>query len=750
MAVKLIQALLFIALTLFATFSTWANIPAHPNLVITASDVKQMRQTLSQQGISQQGIGQQSRFNVQYQSVKQAVDKQLNSPILIPKPKDGGGGYTHEQHKKNYQLMLNAGIIYQLSQQVKYANLVKDMLLEYAQLYPTLGLHPKHKVKSQNPGKLFWQSLNEAVWLVHTIQAYDLIHPALNANEIAIIEGKLLKPVALFLSQGQPSTFNKVHNHGTWATAGVGMAGYVMNEPQWVEQALYDLEKSGKGGFLAQLDKLFSPQGYYNEGPYYQRYALMPFITFAKAIDNNEPHRKIFDHRNGIILKAIDTTIQLSYNGLFFPINDAIKSKGIDTIELVHGVTMAFGLTGDTGYLDIAKQQDQIILSIDGLKVAQALDQALATPYQFKSVAFGDGSDGKQGALVVMRANSQNESLGQTLLFKPSAQGLGHGHFDKLTWQFYDYGNEIVSDYGAARFLNIEAKYGGRYLPENRSYAKQTVAHNTVVVDQTSHFDFDVTTANKNHPQLNFFASNQHGSLASGEINTAYQGVKLQRTIALVNLPQLGTAIALDVFNLESGQQHQYDLPLHYRGQLIDTNFALKGNVNELRPLGSNNGYQHLWLKGQATPKPDATQGMAQVTWLNENGRFYTHTSLVAGDETFLFTQIGANDPNFNLRNEQGFIRRVAGKKQHTFISVLEPHGKYNPSKEYTLQANSAVSGIEHKQQGDIALTTLDMGSKRYLIATSQLKKSQSFKFNNKSYTLSDHLGVYLIKVNTH
>lgn len=719
---------------LLAFSATAKQLHTHPNLVITGDDVKLMRQAIEQKG----------RFSDEYKSVKSRVDKQLQSAIVVPVPKDGGGGYTHEQHKKNYQLMLDAGVIYQLSQEIKYADFVKNMLLEYAQLYPTISLHPKRKVKSQNSGKLFWQSLNEAVWLVHTIQAYDLVRTALSDTDSATIERQLLKPVALFLSQGQPSTFNKVHNHGTWATAGVGMAGYVLGEPEWVEQALYDLKKSGKGGFLKQLDKLFSPQGYYNEGPYYQRYALMPFVTFAKAIENNEPHREIFAHRNGVLLKAIDTTIQLSYNGLFFPINDAIKSKGIDTIELVHGVTIAYGLTGDVGYLDIAAKQGQIILSKDGLKVAQALDANKATPYKFKSTAFGDGSDGKQGALVVMRSptSSTLANLSQTLLFKPAAQGLGHGHFDKLTWQFYDHGNEIVSDYGAARFLNVEAKYGGRYLPENSSYAKQTVAHNTIVVNETSHFKFDVKVANNNHPTLNFFETNEYGSVASGEISSTYPGVKLQRTLALVNLPEFESAIVLDLFNVESKRQHQYDLPLHYLGQLIDTNFTLTANTNELGSVGNKNGYQHLWLKGQATPK----YGLAQVTWLNENGRFYTHSSLVQGDESFLFTQIGANDPNFNLRNEQGFIRRVKDKQQHKFVSVLEPHGEYNPSKEYTLQATSSVSGIKLNQIDNIALIELDIAAKHYLIAinhATKLIKTHSFKFNNKSYTLNGRLGVF-------
>ncbi|WP_252728274.1 heparinase II/III family protein [Alteromonas sp. C1M14] len=706
---------------------------AHPNLVITQSDVANMRQAIEKEG----------RFSDAYHTLKAQVDEQIALPITVPVPKDGGGGYTHERHKKNYQLMYNAGIIYQLSQDEKYADYVRDMLLAYAELYPTLGLHPKRKMKSQNPGKFFWQSLNEAMWLVYTIQAYDFIHDALTPAQVDTIEGDLLKPVALFLSEGQPSTFNKVHNHGTWATTGVGMAGYVMDEPEWVEKALYDLNKSGKGGFLKQLDKLFSPQGYYNEGPYYHRFALLPFVTFARAIENNDPQRHIFAHRDGVLLKAIDTAIQLSYNGLFFPLNDAIKSKGTDTIELVHGVAVAYALTKDPGYLDIAQQQDQIVLTGDGLKVAQALDEGLATPYVYRSVAFGDGSDGKDGALVVMRSSMGGE---QAVVFKPAAQGLGHGHFDKLTWQYYDHGNEIVSDYGAARFLNVEAKFGGRYLPENDSYAKQTVAHNTVVVDETSHFNGDVKIGNQHAPTLNFFETSEFGSVASGQIDTAYADVMLSRTVALVNLPELNTTVALDVFDVKSKDNHQFDLPLHYKGQLIETNFDLRAYTDQISALGKQFGYQHLWLKGKATPE----KGLAKVSWLNENGRFYTQTSLVDGDEAFLFTQIGANDPNFNLRNENGFIRRVTDANEHTYISVLEPHGEYNPSKEYTLDATSKVTELAYSKEGTVSMTKLTIAGKHYLIAinhadSSTMTNKTTFKYNNQDFALDGRLAVYAI-----
>ncbi|NMH60278.1 heparinase II/III domain-containing protein [Alteromonas ponticola] len=720
-------ALIFLLIWAVASFAAESK---HPHLIVTNADIEQMRLALADKG----------RFHSAFEKEKQRIDRLIKESINVPVPKDGGGGYTHEQHKQNYQAMYTAGMFYQLTQQQKYAEYVRNMLLDYAELYPTLDVHPKRKVKSQNPGKLFWQSLNEAMWLVYTIQAYDLVHDALSAEERQKIEQQLLRPVAIFLSEGQPSTFDKIHNHGTWATAGVGMAGYVLDEPEWVKKALYGLDKSGKAGFIKQLDELFSPQGYYNEGPYYQRFALLPFVTFARAVDRNDPDLKIFQYRDSVLLKAIDTTIQLSYNGLFYPINDAIKSKGIETIELVHGVAAAYAITKDPIYLDIAQQQNRIVLTADGMQVANALDEGSAKPYPFKSVAFGDGRDGDQGALVVMRAEQNGE---QALLFKPASQGLGHGHFDKLTWQFYDKGNEIVSDYGAARFLNVEAKFGGRYLPENESFAKQTIAHNTVVVDETSHFDGDVDKGNQHWPRLITFNNNQFGTLAAGSIDSAYPDTRLDRTLALVNLSELKRTIVIDIFTVNGNAPHQFDLPLYYSGQIIDTNFPYQANTTSMHAVGKKNGYQHLWLTASGTPD----SGLAKVTWLNENGRFYTVSNLVDGRETFLFAQTGANDPDFNLRNEKTIIRRVADSPRHTFFAVLEPHGEYNPSEEYTLNADSDVSSIQYSKEGSLNLVEVEIAEHRYLIAldTAKTPTSDGFYYNGQSFAMQKGLTVHLL-----
>lgn len=683
-----------------------ANAATHPNLVINQQDVAAMQQAITEPGA----------FRHAFEVKLKQVDIGLSQSIEVPLPQDSGGGYTHEKHKSNYQQMYDTGIIYQLTGEKKYAEYVKNMLLQYAALYPELPVHPKRK--NSNAGKLFWQGLNEAVWLVHTIQAYDFIYSALTPAERNTIETGAIIPVALFLSEQSPHTFNKVHNHGTWATAAVGMTGYVLNKPLWVERALYDLDLAKNGGFMRQLDELFSPDGYYNEGPYYQRYALMPFVTFAKAIEQNEPQRKIFEYRDGILLNAINTTVSLSYNKLLFPLNDAIKSKGIDTVELVNGVAIAYGLNGDPRLLDIAKQQNTILLTGDGLKVAQGLDKQQQQPFAFNSGLYRDGKRGDEGALVVMRNGKPTD---QTLVYKATAQGLGHGHFDKLTWQFYDQGNEIVSDYGAARFLNIEAKSGGGYLPENTSWAKQTIAHNTLVVDETSHFNGKVKQANEHHPTIHFYEQQQNLTLASASIDSAYDDVAFKRTFALINIPQREAVITVDILKVTASQPHQYDLPVHYQGQLIDTNFDREASLTQLSTLGSANGYQHLWLLATANLAQDnPNDTLARVTWLNDNGRFYSHSTLVSTNgkhQQMLFTQLGANDPNMNLRQQPAFIYRVEASN-HTFVSVLEPHGEYNPAKEFTLSATSNIAALTHHQQAELSAVHIRFtDGEQYLLA---------------------------------
>lgn len=692
---------------------------AHPNLTVTQADVAVIKAQLENTPSAKAALDILSK----------KVDAIIAQPMDVPIPKDAGGGYTHEQHKRNFNALYESGVLFQVTGDSKYLDYIRTMLLAYADLYPTLGIHPKPK--EQTPGRLFWQSLNEAMWLVHTIQAYDMVASSLSARDRSTIESKLLRPVADYLSAGQPKTFNKIHNHGTWAAAAVGMTGYVLGDETLVKQALYGLDMSGEAGFLQQIKQLFSPDGYYAEGPYYQRFALMPFVLFAKAIEVNQPDLKIFEFQEQALLKATLTSIQLSYNKLFFGINDAIKDKGIDTIELVHGIAIAYDITKDPTLLAVAQRQNNILLTGYGFKVAQAIDQGLAQPFQYKSMQLRDGQAGDQGALAIFRNGIAHGH--QALVMKNTSQGLGHGHFDKLHWLYFDNGHEIVSDYGAARFLNIEAKYGGHYLPENNAWAKQTVAHNTAVVDEKSHFDGNWKVGQKSAPKVHFYSAGDDLQITSASIADAYPDTDLRRTMAMLNLPSLEYPVIVDVFTVSSDVEHQYDLPLHFQGQVISHTIPVSAKTTQLKPLGNDNGYQYLWERARGPIKA----GMSQVTWLKEN-RFYTYSVLGGENQQMLFTQLGANDPNFNLRSESALINRVSSAKEHTYVSVLETHGEYNGTAEFTKNAQSSITSLllNSYENANVVTISLSNGESISLILAEDSDESAQHQLAHNGETV--------------
>ncbi len=625
------------------------------------------------------------------------VDQMMEAGVVVPVPKDPGGGYTHEQHKQNFKIIYQGGQLYKLTGEQKYADYVRDILLAYADLYPTLGEHPARK-NSQGSGRIFWQVLNDAMWMVDSIQGYEAIRDSLSEADRKNIDDNLFRKAAAFLSTGSAITFSKIHNHATWATAGVGMTGYVLGDKELVDIALLGLDKSGKTGFLRQSELLFSPDGYYTEGPYYQRFALKPFIVFAGAIERNDPSRKIFEYRDGILLKALRTTIQLTYDGYFFPFNDAIRDKSLKTDELYHGVAVGYNKTRDPGLLSIAQWQGRTVLTDNGMMVAKDLAAGKAKPFPFRSLLLSDGPEGQQGAVAIMRKG--DGMTGQALVAKNSSQGMGHGHFDKLSWQYYDNGYEIVSDYGAARFLNIEAKQGGRYLPENESWAKQSIAHNSLVVDQKSHFNGDRKAADKLAPEQLYFSEEMGSQISSAKMTGAYPGVEFTRTLALLNVEGLNQPLVVDVTRVDAEGDHIYDLPLHYNGHIMRVGFEVKSNVTDRPVLGEDNGYQHIWVDGTGNP---VSADNAFVTWINDD-RFYTARWVPqTGSETVL-AESGANDPNFNLRREQMLIQRVASDKGIVFSSILEAHGRYDGAAERTTASDSQIETIRHMRHDNADL----------------------------------------------
>lgn len=676
----------------------------HPLTFFTKSEAAEVSRSISKYPLLKKS----------FESLRKEVDPLIGTDIDVPFPKDPAGGYTHDRHKANYMIMFNSGVLYNLTGDAKYAKLVKDMLLKYAKLNPGLGKHPE--ATSSSPGRIFWQALNDANWLVYAGMSYDLVYNYISPTDRRNIEENAFKPEVDYITRDLESWFNLIHNHGVWACAGVGIVGIASNNKEYVDMALYGTKKDGKSGFLAQLDGLFSPDGYYTEGPYYVRYAILPYYLFANSLHNARQELKIFSYRDSILQKALLAALQqTNLDGTFYPINDALKEKDFTSFELVNALSIARKVYGkNEGFLPVARKQDQVLMTKGGMLLASEMSTAkkAADFYPYKTVEYRDGKNGDEGGISLIRAG-KNDQL-TTVIFKYTSHGLSHGHFDKLNYNIFDKGNEIITDYGSVRFIGIEQKYGGRYLPENKSYAAQTVAHNTIVVDEKSHFNGKESEGEKYHSEKLF--SHVNGSnvqVVAAKEENAYKGVKMQRTVYTIDLPE-GRRIVADIFNVNSDEQHQYDLPFHYNGHLINTSFKYDANTKEQKPLGKRNGYQFLWKEASAR----VADTVAQLTLLNDR-TYYTISSMVNDSATLFLTRSGANDPNFNLRHEPSFIVRKNGKDQ-SFLNVIEIHGKFDPVREFSSHAYPQVSKMEMlRNDASYSIARITIGGKELILAQS-------------------------------
>ncbi len=666
---------------------------AHPNLIMTKAGVEAIRAEL----------GSVPLFDQTVQAVKAEVDAEIARGIDTPIPKDFSGGYTHQRHKRNFFMLQKAGVLFQILEDEKYAIYIRDMLFRYEQMYKNLPLHPQ--TRSYARGKLFWQCLNDANWLVYVSQAYDSIYEWLSIDERQTLEKNLFRPFADHLSVDSPQFFNRVHNHSTWGNAAVGMIGLVMGDDELVQRALYGIaddglpagikdddggfirEKGQRAGFLANLEEPFSPSGYYTEGPYYQRYAMYPFLIFAQSLQNAKPELEVLQHKNGVLLKAVDALLNLAdADGEFFALNDAQKGMSFQARELVTAVNLAYHLgEQNPGLLAVAEQQGQVLLDDAGFSVAQAIRDGKTQPFVRRSVNLSDGPNGNQGGVAVLR--DRGERL--TLVFKYTSQGLSHGHYDKLSFSLFEDGTEVLQDYGMVRFVNVEQKGGGNYLKENNAWAKQTIAHNTITQNETSHFEGRYEIGSQHHSDLHFYDdAGENVQVISAVDANAYPGTVMRRTMALIEDEQFGKPFVLDIFKVDSKQANRYDLPFYFMGQVIDTNFQYQVPAS-LSALGKDNGYQYLHTEGKGSPNA----AESRFTWLN-TGRFYTLTSVAADADELLFTRIGANDPEFNLRRDAAFMLRRNDVSDTIFVSTIESHGTYSPVSESAIDAHSNIASL--------------------------------------------------------
>ncbi|EOX4081138.1 heparinase II/III family protein [Vibrio alginolyticus] len=639
-------------------------------------------------------VGKPSLMGKSIEANRKELEAFMRLPLDVPGHGEAGG-YEHNRHKQNYTYMNLAGRLFLITQEEKYAQFVKDLLAIYAEKYLTFDFHVQ---KNTNPtGRLFHQILNEHCWLMFTSLAYSCVASVMTEEERTAVVERIFEPMLDMFTVKYAHDFDRIHNHGIWAVAAVGICGLAIGKPEYLEMSVYGQDRDDTGGFLAQISQLFAPSGYYMEGPYYHRYAIRPTCVFAEVVHRHMPEVDIYNYKDKVIGNTVQAMLATAYpNGEFPALNDASRTMSITDSGVQVAVSVYskhYGL--DDNILGMAKIQNAVWMHPCGLELSRAYDKAIADreigmPF-WPSVELNEGPQGNNGAQGFIRMQDKTGDVSQ-LVMNYGQHGMGHGNFDTLGITFFNRGQEVLREYGFCRWVNVEPKFGGRYLDENKSYARQTIAHNAVTIDEQCQNGFDVERADSVHGLPHFFkVEGKEINGMSAFANDHYPNTDMQRSVFMLNLDELEAPLLLDLYRIKSEGEHQYDYSHQYDGQIVRTNFDYQ-SFGELSTLGEDFGYQHLWKVASGQAKDTAL-----VSWL-QNNTYYTWlgTSSSAkqnGDNEVIFTRTGANDPSFNLRSEPAFILRSKGEST-LFASVLETHGYFNEEFEQSVNARGQVKDI--------------------------------------------------------
>jgi len=625
-------------------------------------------------------------FSKSLERLEEAVAKALDKPLDVPGQGEAGS-YEHNQHKFNYELMDQCAKLYAFTGQTKHLEIVRSLLLMYADSYLQM---PFHEQKNTNPpGRLFHQILNEHMWLFYASLAYSVIQKHLSAADRSTIETQLFTPMIDMFTVLYSHDFDRIHNHGIWAVAAVGVCALNLGDKETVNKAIFGLKGDGRsGGFLAQISKLFSRSGYYIEGPYYHRFAIRPLVMFAQVLHLHYPQLNIYAYEEGVIGTTIKALLLCSNpDGTFPALNDASLTMNIDDEGALAALSVYFSHYGqDEILIKAAKQQGKVWLSPCSLPLSQAIDNyAGNAAIHWPSIELAEGAHDEKGAQGFLRSQQPNRPVSQAIMAY-GQHGMGHGHFDALGITLFGNGHEFVREYGFARWVNVETKFGGRYLDENKSWARQTVAHNGVTVDCRTQNAFDVAQADSHYGKRHFFTKQANVQAMSAYANDHYVGVDMQRTLLMLELDDFEHPLIVDLYRLTSQSEHTYDFVVHYSGQITSTNLQYQYHANQRNCLGDNYGYQHLFEKARATAEPTS-----QLTWLQDQCFHSWTTGTTAGE--IIFAQTGANDPAMNLRTEDCVLLRTQASN-HLFASTYETHGLFDEASESCFGALNQVQDV--------------------------------------------------------
>ncbi|MGB6044020.1 MAG: heparinase II/III family protein [Pirellulales bacterium] len=588
--------------------------PKHPRLFLNEAEIARLRDFV-----------QRKEWLSRY--VEQLIadlDAQIDNPPLPDADRSRNVGLSRLAHQ--------FAIAYVLRNDPRYARAAATILNAYVDWFP------KYEVTDLK-GKAGHSALSEADWAVNAASAYDLIYQSgvLTADQQRAIEQQVLKPSAETL---------RICNHhfrSNWrarALAGFGVIGFCINDPDLIDEALNGLrDPSGKvlrDGFVQHVAWSILADGvFYERSMHYHLFTADSYTLLAEAARHRGVdlwNVEVPGHPKDAgadLERKFGVTGKKTMKSIFdSPFYEAFSDGSLvrlgnsyaDRLERARCYERAWRAYRDPKYAWIARRPIEFYRPIMGggyvppEEVAAAKHKALGktpnpegrrplTPLGLIWLApelpeghFDHSEDMRigvtgqhknhctllpNGGVTVLRQSSDENAVGVQMTFGDWASA--HTHADQLA----------ISVCAGKTHLVPEVRYH-HYGHENfLSWDRQTIAHNTVTVDETSQYpqrdknDSWVVVSGPKRARSRpiFFHAGQKLKAFRAICDVAYEGVVLDRTIVLID------GFVVDLFRCRSQRQHQYDYALHVDGRLADDQLKLQATN---RAISEALGYQHM------------------------------------------------------------------------------------------------------------------------------------------------------------
>lgn len=462
-----------------------------------------------------------------------------------------------DNHKSFWLNLRNLGLGYVLTGYEIYAEGARDILMQYADVYPQWGYAVNGILDTCRVG-------------IYAVWGYDLIYnsPCLSEADKQHIETNFFYEIVDWVM-----TDVRENNHQTFHNALIAGVGFTLEDADLVEFAL-----EGERGLHWQLNNFVLTDGWWSEkSPGYHMFTLEPLQYTVQAA----------------YLAGFDYTTSKAYKGMFdAPIATMLPDKTLpshsDTTSdyqlAARGALYehAYEIFRDPQYLrvlqlgDLSKRENYSALFFGA-------DSLPAVPTEpLKSNIF-EGEN-----LAVLRQGSGSSETYICMDYGP--HGMWHGHRDKLSLIVYSLGQVLSPDpslpsLGASVFDTPEWKY----------FYRQTFAHNTVCVDQKKQ--------KAQAGRLRFFYADDDLSVVQAECcQSVYSDVLLRRTIALTD------RYFIDIFQVSSENEYSYDWVYRNYGT-ISSDLELTARS---KPIGYSGGFEYF-----SDIKESQTNGSFDVSFTN-------------------------------------------------------------------------------------------------------------------------------------